>query len=395
MQYKILLFICFYLSFNQLSIAQTRTDFTLKLDGADREYIVVKPSGVAPYGGYPVVFMFHGTSGDGEQFYNSSRWKEKGEKEKFITVFPTSLKYCILNYPDNNPVFLTRWNTGDLQADKCPNLQQNFKDDVQFVRQMVDTIKQKYNINSKKIFAAGFSNGCSMIHKLAVTAPDVFAAVAGVASILQSLDSMKTTKSIPLWNVIGTEDDRFTSFFGVSSLPFSDSTLLVLMSYITRMQVCEGLTNSYTKVSTPSVVSYTYETLVNPANQAKFILSLVKGMTHIYPNGTNFPFSATDFFWEFFNQTSLSGTKEIVSSLDDCKIYPNPSVEQMIIDLGSTKDISKYDILVFNMMGQQVFASKDNHQTKFILSKEKTGSGIFIVQVQSNEKRIAKRIIFE
>ena len=118
-------------------------------------------------------------------------------------------------------------------------------------------------------------------------------------------------------------------------------------------------------------------------------------MTHIYPNGTNFPFSATDFFWEFFNQTSLSGTKEIVSSLDDCKIYPNPSVEQMIIDLGSAKDISKYDILVFNMMGQQVFASKDNHQTKFILSKEKTGSGIFIVQVQSNEKRIAKRIIFE
>ncbi len=81
MQYKIILFICFYLVFIQLSIAQIRTDFTLKLDGADREYIVVKPSGVVPPGGYPVVFMFHGTSGDGEQFYNTSRWKEKGEKE--------------------------------------------------------------------------------------------------------------------------------------------------------------------------------------------------------------------------------------------------------------------------------------------------------------------------
>lgn len=396
MQYKILLIICFYLASFQLSIAQIRTDFTLRLDGVDREYIVVKPSGVFPPGGYPVVFMFHGTSGDGEQFYNTSRWKEKGEKEKFITVFPTSLKYCILNFPDNNPVFLTRWNTGDLQVDKCPNLQQNFKDDVRFVRQMIDTIKQKYTINNKKIFAAGFSNGCSMIHKLAVAAPDIFSAVAGVGSILQALDSLKASKSIPIWNVIGTEDDRFTTPIGISPLPLTgDSILIYLKGYITRLQDCEGLTNVYSKVTTPTSVSYTYDKPITSGNQGKFMLTLVKGMTHIYPNGTNFPFSATDFFWEFFNQVSLSGTKNLVPESDDFNIYPNPSSGEMIIDLGSTKDISNYDILVFNMMGQLVFVSKGNQQSKYILSKENTGRGLFIVQVKSDQKQISRRIMFE
>lgn len=393
---KYFLFICFYFIFKPFNFSQIRTDYTLKLDGADREYIVVKPSGIGPPGGYPVVFMFHGTSGDGEQFYNTSKWKEKGEIEKFITVFPSSLRYCILNFPDNNPVFFTRWNTGDLQADKCPNLQQNFKDDVRFVRQMVDTIKQKYSVNNKKIFAAGFSNGCSMIHKLAVEAPDVFSAVAGVASILQPLDSMKASKSIPIWNVIGTEDERFEYVFGISPLPFGgDSVLLYLNSYISRLQVCEGLTNSYSKVSTPNAVSYTYDTPVIPGNPGKFILTLIKGMDHIYPNGVNFPFAATDFFWDFFNQVSTSETKNLISASDDCKIYPNPSNDQMIIDVSSMPDIGRYDILVYNLLSQQVLVSRNNSEKQYILSKEMTGNGLFILQVKSNLKQMTRRIKFE
>ena len=84
MRLKYLLFLCGCLAICQLSFSQIRTDFTLKLDGADREYIVVKPSGIVPQGGYPVVFMFHGTSGDGEQFYNSSNWKEKEKKRSLL-----------------------------------------------------------------------------------------------------------------------------------------------------------------------------------------------------------------------------------------------------------------------------------------------------------------------
>lgn len=67
--------------------AQIRRDFTVNFEGVNREFIVVRPSGVVPAGGYPVVFMLHGTSGDGEKFYQGSGWKEKGEAEKFIRFF--------------------------------------------------------------------------------------------------------------------------------------------------------------------------------------------------------------------------------------------------------------------------------------------------------------------
>lgn len=161
------------------------------------------------------------------------------------------------------------------------------------------------------------------------------------------------------------------------------------------MQACEGLTNSYTKISTPTTFSYTYETPFVIGNPVKFTFSLVKGLTHIYPNGINFPFAATDFFWEFFNQVSTSNTVESINSLNECNIFPNPVSEQMIIDVGGIKDIVNYDILVYNIMGPQVFISKDNIEKQYILSKEKTGSGLFIIHIRSNHKQITRRIKFE
>ncbi|MFZ1255451.1 MAG: hypothetical protein WAR77_03820, partial [Saprospiraceae bacterium] len=73
--------------------SQQRYDIQFMLDGHVRECIIVKPSTAPPVGGYPVVFMLHGTSGDGEKFYNISGWKELGQAENFITVFPSSLSW--------------------------------------------------------------------------------------------------------------------------------------------------------------------------------------------------------------------------------------------------------------------------------------------------------------
>lgn len=76
---------------------QTRFDVTMTVESVERQFIVVRPSAPTPAGGYPVVFMFHGTSGDGERFYNISGWKEKGEREGFVTNFPSSWEHCFLN----------------------------------------------------------------------------------------------------------------------------------------------------------------------------------------------------------------------------------------------------------------------------------------------------------
>jgi poly(3-hydroxybutyrate) depolymerase len=76
--------------------AQKRYDITLKDQGNARDAIISVPTKPMPVGGYPVVFMLHGTSGDSQVFYTAKGWKELGQEENFITVFPSSLKWCFL-----------------------------------------------------------------------------------------------------------------------------------------------------------------------------------------------------------------------------------------------------------------------------------------------------------
>jgi len=368
----------------------------MMLDGVEREFIVVRPSGLAPLGGFPVVFMFHGTSGTGEQFYNTSGWKEKGQKEKFISVFPTSLKYCILNFPTNNPAILTRWNTGDLQSDKCPNFQQTFKDDVKFVRQIVDTIRNKYIIDNKKIYAVGFSNGGSMVHKLAVAATDLFSAVASVASVLQSLDSTRASKNIRLWNMVGSIDERFTSVFSVNELPLgSDSILLYMNAYIKRTQACLGLSNVFTKSSTLGTLTYRYSTPSSAEVPSSFVFTLIKGMEHVYPIGSNFPINATDLFWDFFNLSIPSKSEDQLLDNLDIKIYPNPSNDFVNVEINGIDNAKIDQIDVFNSLRNCIYTYIDLEQNTLLLDKNDIGKGLFVLTVSISGKKIVRKILLQ
>lgn len=378
--------------------AQSQTRFNVKFnfDGAAREFILVKPSGAVPAGGYPVVFMFHGTTGDGEKFYNISGWKEKGETEKFITVFPTSLEYCFLNFPNNNPLVGTKWNNGDLQEAKCPNVTQVFKDDVKFIRKMVDTIKQSFTVNPKKIFASGFSNGCTMIHKLAIDAPDIFAALAGASAILTPLDSAQPARKIPFWNIIGNIDDRLLAVAGRTTIPMTNDSILILLdSYIKRMQACEGLQNIYTKSSTALSNTYTYKTPKTGEAATTFVFTLVKDMTHEYPNGVNFPLSAANVFWEFFKQSVATDVQEIQLPESAVTIFPNPSKESMSIKLPENTEGGKVELSVFNTLGQQIYTHKSEYNPILTLNKIDVGQGLFILKVKMGDKVVVKKAIFE
>src|SRR5687768_7207417 len=154
-----------------VAYAQQRTDVTIRVDGVDRFFVVAQPSAPAPAEGYPLVFMFHGTTGNGPEFYNISGWKEKADAEGFVAVFPSSRAYCILEEGiETRP---TKWNNGDLQSKACPG--QEIKDDVAFVRAMIDSVAARLPIDRSRIYASGFSNGGVFTSKLAVEMSDVFA----------------------------------------------------------------------------------------------------------------------------------------------------------------------------------------------------------------------------
>ena len=126
-----------------------------------RMFLVATPSSYNPNKptGYPVVIMFHGGGGNAQKMYNISKWKELGEREGVITVFPQALNQCVMK--DGAPSTKNYWMSANKMAKPCPGKPQ--VDDINFIDVMVQYLKKNYNTNPKKFYASGFSNGCGFI----------------------------------------------------------------------------------------------------------------------------------------------------------------------------------------------------------------------------------------
>ena len=84
---------------------------TVELDGHPRRFLVYVPQTAPPAGARrPVVFMFHGSSGTGEQFLGMSGWREQADATGLIAVFPTGLRYRVLD----SGRLTTKWNGFEL-----------------------------------------------------------------------------------------------------------------------------------------------------------------------------------------------------------------------------------------------------------------------------------------
>lgn len=339
MKLKSILSIALFLFLIKNSISQ-RFDVILNVDGTIREFIIVKPTTPPPNGGYPLVFMLHGTSGDGEKFYNISGWKEVGQKENLITVFPSSLRYCVYQ-PDSSKIQITKWNNGDLQSFACPN--QNFKDDVKFFRRMVDTILAALPVNKSMIYVAGFSNGGAMAAKLALEMPEIFAAATATGAFLHDLDSMRVKNKIPVWNMFGTHDSMFIERSGKPYIPFNDTCLAYLRNGIHNYLGSFGLDSSYVKTNDSLTLNYTYSKTLPNEGAAYFRHTLVNGMTHQYPNGINFlPMKAAPLHWEFFKSYKKTTSVQSVSESNSVQIWPNPFRQSFTIS--DYQDVKEFTI---------------------------------------------------
>lgn len=174
-----------------LNFVPGRNDYTIVVDGVRREFVVYVPSSYDPAQPTPVVFMFHGTGGNGEKMYNITGWPRQAEEEGFLAVFPSSLSYFI----EDKGRRQTKSNSAGLIHAVRPGTE--LKDDVKFVREMLDLIALTWNIDEQRIFASGFSNGGAFVNsRLLVEMPDRFAAVATGSGLLQEAYIPKNGETI-------------------------------------------------------------------------------------------------------------------------------------------------------------------------------------------------------
>lgn len=314
------------------NVAGTAT-VTLTVDGLPREFVVHVGSSTPSTSAVPVVFMLHGTSGNGQEFLEGSRWREKADTVGFIAVFPSALTYCFRD--DDNfdgdvtdvgeLKATTKWSQGALGTSIMPlcsdaevaalsaglraRATHPLVSDVAFLDRIVEWLKANRRIDEKRIYASGFSNGAEMVQRLMVERNTVFAALHSHAGGLRL--TPQPGRAISVLSSLGNRDDRFTPFFGVPFFPINELTMtspgfrtLTSSKPLAQLQLGEPYTYSESLVNGKRIGRWMHRTsLVGASNTFEF--ALFEDLGHAYPANNGYPITIVDLVWPFFASQRL------------------------------------------------------------------------------------------
>jgi poly(3-hydroxybutyrate) depolymerase len=274
---------------------------TLDLDGEPRRFEVYVPANVLPSA--PVVFMFHGSSGTGEQFAKTSGWREQADQHGLIAVFPTGQRYRITD----TGRLETKWADFDILQD-IDQSETPPADDVGFVDDMLADIESGLSVDTHRIYASGFSNGAGFAARLAVDRSETFAAVAFSGGGLNA--EHMAPRAVPTYSTVGTLDDRVLgqTVPPLTELPLDPADILAtprIETYLSNALETLGLdAGLYGVIARPHSTSFRWPAT---GNGPVFRFAVLDGLAHQYPNGTNNPggFAAAPEFAAFFAQHRL------------------------------------------------------------------------------------------
>jgi polyhydroxybutyrate depolymerase len=154
-----------------------------------RSYLMHIPPSYDPKKKTPVVVAFHGAIMTPEMMTQFSGLNKKADEAGFIVVYPTGT---------GSGLFLT-WNAGGFWKIA------NNSDDVGFVNKLLDDLPRVANIDPKRIFATGVSNGAMMCYRVAAELSERIAAIAPVSGTMVS-DDFKPKRPVPVMHFHGTAD---------------------------------------------------------------------------------------------------------------------------------------------------------------------------------------------
>ena len=145
----------------------------------------------------PLVVDMHGYSSHSTEQRQMSSFETLANEEDFIVVYPDGDGEVDKLTGETNQA----WNAGWC----CSHSVNEEIDDVGFIEKMIQIVIQKYNIDTNRIYASGWSNGCAMSQRLAMESSDIFAAV-GCMSMYLLTEHTDTYSPIPVMEVHGFLD---------------------------------------------------------------------------------------------------------------------------------------------------------------------------------------------
>src|SRR5262249_53938642 len=131
--------------------------------------------------GAPLLFVFHGSGGDGASMQDATAHE--------FEVLADTQGFVVL-YPDG---FQTTWNDcrkGSPQPARRLNI-----DDESFAEAMIAKEVAAHNIDKKRVFSMGWSNGGQLGYRFAMERSNLFAGVAAISASVPLPNNLACTPS--------------------------------------------------------------------------------------------------------------------------------------------------------------------------------------------------------
>lgn len=269
----------------------------LNFGGRRRTYLLHLPPCYESKERLPAVIVLHGGGGNHRFASRMSSMSVKADKEGFVVAYPDGTGRL--------PNFLLTWNAGDC----CGYALEKQVDDVGFISTLIDDLVAKLNVDPKRIYVTGISNGAMMAYQLACQLSSKIAAVAPVAGSMSGREP-EPTDPISVIVFHGTNDHHVPYNGGTGKLarwgfPVNKQSVSYAISYWVRHDQCMTAPVFKHTGNCDSVV-YT-----GGKRGAEVVLCTINGQGHAWPGGVKAWFGAdepvkdvkaTDIIWDFFSR---------------------------------------------------------------------------------------------
>jgi polyhydroxybutyrate depolymerase len=142
----------------------------LSVNGEERTYRLHIPLNLQIGKPAPLVFVFHGLSDNADLIEQISGFNDFSEKDGVVVVYPNG----------TGPSGSLSWNASGC----CGYAMTNKIDESAFIRNIIDDLGKIAEVDPKRIYATGFSNGGLLSYRLACEMSNTFAAIGPVAGAL-------------------------------------------------------------------------------------------------------------------------------------------------------------------------------------------------------------------
>ena len=284
----------------------TTTVHEIEVGAFNRKYTLFVPAAVKANKAAPVVFVFHGSGGTGPGFDRMSGFRDVAELEEFVLVMPNAIEH---NWNDGRAI------PGIASMDEDV-------DDVAFVDAMIEDIGRTQRLDSKRLYATGFSNGGIFVHLLAAKSRHRFAAIAPVSGGIAEPIEKAFQPSAPVSVLIlhGTNDPMVP--FDGGEVDYHDNGRIIGTEEAARRWVqCDHLTAQPTSGVLPDTdkndgCTVSWKRWTGQKRGAEVVLFTIHGGGHTWASGPQFlpvalighvcrDIDATDVIWDFFKKHPL------------------------------------------------------------------------------------------